>query len=106
MGRAFEMALGGGLGVAISLDTLAHSSEERWDGLLFAEASGAILLEIDASADPAALFAGLSWREVGRVTATQSIVVERRGQRQEQRTTLPLSDLTRAWESTFAEVIG
>ena len=104
--RAFEMAVGGGLGVAVILDTLARSTEERWDGLLFAEASGAILVEVDASADPATLFAGLPWREVGRVTSDRSITVGRRGPRQEERVTLPLSDLTRAWESTFAEVIG
>lgn len=98
LARLFEMAYGGGVGARLDL---AAFGEARWDGVLFAEAAGSLLLEVAADADPADLFAGLPWREVGRVQAEPAIEVVRDGRVLAK---MAVADLARAWETTFVEV--
>ncbi|MHB0912232.1 MAG: AIR synthase-related protein [Armatimonadota bacterium] len=88
--RVFEAAMGGGLGAELTLSG-------RPDGALFAEAVGAILLELDAEADPFTLFGGLPWTEVGRVTEKPEIAFA--GQR------YSIGELVKIWEKPFAEVV-
>ncbi|MCL6615382.1 MAG: hypothetical protein K6U03_12370, partial [Firmicutes bacterium] len=90
--RLFEMAYGGGLGAEIDLAGVG----DRWDGILFAEAVGAFVLEIGPGEDPAALFAGLPWRRIGRVTAEEALSFSYGGER----VRLPLAELVGAWEAT------
>jgi len=97
--RLFEMAYGGGLGARLDLDAFGDA---RWDGVLFAEAAGSVLLEVAAESEPAELFAGLPWREVGRVADEPRIEVARGGSTV---ASLEMADLVRAWESTFADVV-
>ena len=97
--RLFEMAYGGGLGVSLDLGAFG---EARWDGVLFAEAVGSVLLEVSAEADPSELFCGLPWREVGRVMSAPRIEIQRGGC---QVASLDLADLVEPWEATFAEVL-
>ena len=97
--RAFEMATGGGLGVAIDL---AAFGPTRWDGALFAEPCGSILVEVSAGADPAGMFAGLPWIEVGRVTDQPTIRVARGDG---PIADLSLADLSSVWSKPFAEVV-
>ena len=126
--RLFEMAYGGGLGVRLDLDSFGDA---RWDGILFAEATGALLLEVAADVNPGELFDGLPWREIGCVQAAQetprctpiaahetaswctepvsgpesfgvpSIDIVRGSSKV---ASLAIADLVRAWEATFAEV--
>lgn len=97
--RLFEMAYGGGLGARLDLVAFGDA---RWDGALFAETVGSLLLEVAADANPAELFDGLPWREVGRVVEEPWIEVARGG---EEIARLELADLAAAWESTFEEVV-
>jgi phosphoribosylformylglycinamidine synthase len=96
--RLFEMAYGGGFGLRLDLDTFGAA---RWDGVLFAEAMGSILLEVAADTDPATLFTGVPWREIGRVIEEPQIQIVRRG---EIVAALDITDMVQAWEATFAEV--
>jgi len=96
--RIFEMAYGGACGVEIELDAFGGG---RWDGILFAEAVGAFVLELVAGEDPSRLFGGLPWRRIGRVTAEQSLTC-RHGN---EAAVLPLAALVAAWERTFAEIV-
>jgi len=96
--RLFEMAYGGGLGVRLDLDAFG---EARWDGVLFAEAAGSILLEVDARADPAEILGGLPWREIGRVQAEYSVDIVRGSSKV---ASLDVADLVKSWEAAFAEV--
>ena len=76
--------------------------EGRKDGALFAEAVGAFLLEIDADTDPFALFGGLPWCEIGRVTEDQQLrVVD--GEREVFASTI--GELVQVWERPFVEVV-
>ncbi|MGE5599194.1 MAG: AIR synthase-related protein [Bacteroidota bacterium] len=97
LARIFEMAYGGGLGARLHLGSFSGA---RWDGVLFAEAVGAFVVEIPADLDPAALFAGHSWRVLGEVTASPEIVIHW----DDMAIVLPLADLVAAWERTFARV--
>ncbi|MGE5551608.1 MAG: AIR synthase-related protein [Bacteroidota bacterium] len=96
--KVFEMAYGGGLGAEIDLDAFPGA---RWDGVLFAEAVGAFVLEVPAGTDLEDLFPGLPCRVIGRVTEAQDLIV-RRG---DLSVVLPLADLVSAWEGTFREVV-
>ena len=92
------MAYGGGLGAEFDLGAVSG----RWDGVLFAEAVGAFLLELPAGADPAELFPGLPWRTMGRVTADQHLSFRGSGRS----ITVPMADLLEAWERPFPEIVG
>lgn len=70
-------------------------------GVLFAEAVGAFVLEIPPTEDPASLFPGLPCRVIGRVTRERALAFHREGQT----ITVPLHDLVKAWEGTFAEIL-
>ncbi|MGB9589186.1 MAG: AIR synthase related protein, partial [Armatimonadota bacterium] len=62
--RIFEAAMGSGLGASVDLSKFPTG---RKDGALFAEAVGALLLEVDSSVDISELFGGIPWFEIGRV---------------------------------------
>lgn len=96
--RLFEMAYGGGLGVRLDLTAFDGA---RWDGILFAEAAGCIVVEIPEGSNPAELFDGLPWTEIGRVQSIQAIDIVRGGSSV---ASLAIADLARSWESTFTEV--
>jgi phosphoribosylformylglycinamidine (FGAM) synthase-like enzyme len=97
--RLFEMAYGGGLGARLELGALGPG---RLDGLLFAEAVGAFLLEVDAGADPEALFAGLEYRVLGEVTAEPGLELRLGGET----AGISLAELEEAWSRPFGEVLG
>jgi len=97
--RLFEAAMGSGLGADIDLGAFPKG---RRDGALFSEAVGAFLLELDSSSDPADLFCGLPWIEIGRVTDSPELAI-RDGS--EEVLTMPVEDLVRIWERPFAEVV-
>jgi len=97
--RLFEAAMGSGLGAEIDLGAFPKG---RRDGVLFSEAVGAFLLELDSSSDPADLFCGLPWIEIGRVTDSPELAI-RDGS--EEVLTMPVEDLVRIWERPFAEVV-
>ena len=91
--RIFEAAMGSGMGAEIDL-----AFPGRRDGALFSEAVGALLLELDASADPGELFGGLPWREIGQVTESSDLAIK-------EVITIPIDDLVKVWEKPFAEVV-
>ncbi|MBI3948519.1 MAG: hypothetical protein HY321_21580 [Armatimonadetes bacterium] len=93
--RLFEMAYGGGLGARVDLDALGPGPLE---GRLFAEAVGTFLVEVEAAADPEALFAGLEYRVIGEVTAEPALEIG--GER------VALAELEAVWEAPFREVAG
>ncbi|MGE5530108.1 MAG: AIR synthase-related protein [Patescibacteria group bacterium] len=99
LARAFEMAYGGGLGAELDLDAFAGG---RWDGVLFAEAVGAFLLELAPDAEPERLFDGLPWRGVGRVTGEARLSCRYEGRSID----LPMAGLAAAWQGTFTEVVS
>ena len=90
--RVFEAAMGSGLGARIGLP------EGRKDGILFTEAVGAMLLEVDKSADPGKLFHGLPWFQIGEVTESPELDISGILK-------VPLDDLVKVWERPFAEVV-
>ncbi|MFA6666208.1 MAG: AIR synthase-related protein [Armatimonadota bacterium] len=96
--RVFEGAMGGGLGAKIDLSGFPG----RGDGALFSEAVGAILLEMEPSADPFELFGGLPWKEVGRVTDSGCIEVADGGK---EVWSSSVDELVKIWEKPFAEVV-
>jgi phosphoribosylformylglycinamidine (FGAM) synthase-like enzyme len=100
MRRLFEASMGSGLGALI--DFGAFPENARKDGNLFAEAVGALLLEVDDFVDPFKLFAGLPFIEVGRVIADPQIKIKDKGM---EVLHLPIEDLVRVWEKPFAEVV-
>ena len=97
--RLFEAAMGSGLGADIDLSAFPVG---RRDGALFGEAVGALLLELDSSSDPADLFCGLPWLEIGRVTDSPELAI-RDGN--EEVLALPVESLVRVWEKPFTEVV-
>ncbi|NLG84495.1 MAG: phosphoribosylformylglycinamidine synthase [Firmicutes bacterium] len=96
--RLFEMAYGGGMGAEIDLMAIGG----RWDGILFAEAVGAFIVEIEAQEDPATLFAGLPWRRIGRVVEEEALSFSYGPERVK----IPLAELVAAWEATFPPLIA
>ncbi|HAH87341.1 MAG TPA: hypothetical protein DCL60_08215 [Armatimonadetes bacterium] len=90
--------MGGGLGAKIDLSGFPG----RGDGALFSEAVGAILLEMEPSADPFELFGGLPWKEVGRVTDSGCIEVADGGR---EVWSSSVDELVKIWEKPFAEVV-
>ncbi len=92
--RLFEASMGGGLGVEV---------ESKAAGMLFTEAVGALLLEVDASADPLQLLSGLPWIEIGRVTESSELAITDGGREVFRE---PIADLVKVWEKPFAEVVG
>jgi len=97
--RIFEAAMGGELGAEIDLQKFPNG---RRDGALFGECVGSIVLEVDADADLFALFGGLPWIEVGRVTESKDIKVVD-GESEIFRASV--ADLVKVWEKPFAEVV-
>lgn len=97
--RLFEAAMGSGLGVRVDLSAFPAG---RKDGALFGEAVGAMLLEMDASVDPADLFLGLPYCEIGRVTDSAELEI-RDGAKEV--FTAPIRELVEVWEKPFAEVV-
>ncbi len=97
--RLFEMAYGGGLGARLDLQAMGAG---RPEGILFAEAVGAFLLEVDAHADPAALFAGLEYRVVGAVLSQPTLEIASAGQSAR----ASLAELEAVWAAPFLEVTG
>ena len=98
--RLFEAAMGSGLGAQVDLSKFPQG---RADGKLFSEAVGALLLEVDASADPLELFGGLPWVEIGQVTESPQLAITNAGQ---EVLDVPIDDLVKVWEKPFAEVVG
>ena len=84
--------MGSGLGARISLP------EGRKDGVLFTEAVGAMLLEVDKSADAAKLFDGLPWFPIGEVIELPDLDITGILK-------VPIDDLVKVWEKPFAEVV-
>ncbi|HUV03838.1 MAG TPA: AIR synthase-related protein [Armatimonadota bacterium] len=97
--RLFEAAMGSGLGAAIDLSAFPAG---RRDGALFSEAVGALLLEMDGSSDPADLFCGLPWIEIGRVTDSPELAIK---DGNEEVLTVLVEDLIKVWGKPFAEVV-
>lgn len=97
--RAFEAAMGGGLGAKIDLSAFPKG---RKDGALFTESVGAFLLEIDADTDPFTIFGGLPWVEIGRVTEASELVITDGDQEVFSAT---IDCLVKVWEKPFAEVV-
>jgi phosphoribosylformylglycinamidine synthase len=97
--RVFESAMGGGLGAKIDLSGFPAG---RKDGALFGEAVGAILLEMEPSADPFEIFGGLPWKEIGQVTDSGSIEVV---DGEQEVWSSPVDELVKIWEKPFAEVV-
>jgi phosphoribosylformylglycinamidine synthase len=97
--RIFEAAMGSGMGASIDLSKFP---EGRKDGALFAEAVGSLLLEVDSLVDPAELFGGLPWIEIGEVIKEPKLVIK-----EGESTILDLSveDLVAVWEKPFMEVV-
>lgn len=97
--RAFEAAMGCGLGARLDMSKFPGM---RGDGVLFGEAVGSILVELDGDARPAELFAGLPWTEIG--TVTESPVMEIcRGE--DMIWSSPVDRLVEVWEKPFGEVV-
>ena len=63
---------------------------------------GAFLLEVDAHADPAALFAGLEYRVVGAVLSQPTLEIASAGQSAR----ASLAELEAVWAAPFLEVTG
>jgi phosphoribosylformylglycinamidine synthase len=97
--RLFEAAMGSGLGARIDL---TKAPAGRKDGVLFSEAVGAILIELDAGADPFAMFGGLAWCDIGEVTESPEIVLM---DGESEVWSEPVSELVKIWEKPFAEVV-
>lgn len=97
--RVFEAAMGAGLGARIDLDAFPAG---RKDGALFGEAIGVLLLEVDSGADPADLFCGLPWIEIGQVTDCAKLAIISGGG---EIFNSPVDDLVKVWERPFAEVV-
>ena len=93
--RLFEASMGSGLGARVDLSKFPAG---RRDGCLFSEAVGAFLLEVDASANPEKLFAGLPWFDIGQVTESPDLEIT--GVMK-----VPIADLVKVWERPFAEVV-
>lgn len=104
--RIFEMCYGGGLGARLHLDDREDAEKcgfsGRLDGLLFGEAIGSMILEVDASAELDDIFSGLPWFRLGETVSSNAIELRRDGEI----LSLDMDQLIRAWETTFKEVIG
>jgi len=96
--KTFEMAYGGRLGA--DLDLTAWGPARR-DGILFSEAIGSFIVEIEAGADPDDLFAGIEHTPLGTVTASRCISLKDG----DDGLALRIEDLVAAWESTFKDVV-
>ena len=99
LARLFEMAYGGGLGAEIDLGAF---SGERWDGVLFAEAVGAFVLEIPPTPIRLGSSRVFPAEPFGRVTAEQSLSFHAAGRS----IAVPMAGLVEAWERPFPEIVG
>lgn len=96
--KVFEMCYGSNLGASIDL---AKVHPGRIDGVLFSEAIGCMLFEIDSNTDPDKIFNGYNWRVIGEVKEEPVI----RLIRDKEAIDLLIDELTHAWEAPFKEVL-
>jgi len=97
--RIFEAAMGSGLGASVDLSKFPPG---RKDGALFAEAVGALLLEVDPSIDVSELFGGMPWFEVGRVIEQPCLLIH---DENEEVLGVSIDHLVSVWERPFREVV-
>ncbi len=103
--RIFEMCYGGQVGAKLDLTEREEAIRCGFfgsiDGLLFSEAIGSILLEIDAAADLEELFNDLPWFKLGMTVEGEDIELYK----DREFVRLNMDDLIEAWESTFKKVV-
>ncbi len=100
--RIFEMALGSGLGCHVELDLLIDSlPSKRVDSALFAEMTGAMLIETEPG-QANAIQSGIPAIPLGEISAGSDIHLKWRNEH----VNLNLHELTAAWEKPFREVAG
>ncbi len=97
--RLFEASIGSGLGADIDISPY---SGNRKDGVLFAEAVGTFLLEVDKDLDVSKVFNGFPCKVIGSVSDSNALSIMENGNRL---AAIPVDDLIKAWEKPFKEVV-
>ena len=97
--RVFEASYGSGLGAVIDV---SQPAAPRYDGLLFGEFVGSVLLEVAPDCDLARTFGKVPHRVIGEVTDEAKLVLKKGSEILWEDLT---SNLAEVWSSTFKEVV-
>jgi len=98
------VAMGGNLGMKLSLGRVPAEGIDRDDTLLFSESAGRFIISVDPSrkARVEEVFGGLPLECIGSITDDGRLTVE--GQGGQTLLSAPVADLKASWQSTFGDL--
>jgi phosphoribosylformylglycinamidine synthase len=98
------VAMGGNLGMKLSLGRVPAEGIDRDDTLLFSESAGRFIISVDPSqkARVEEVFGGLPLECIGSITDDGRMTVE--GQGGQTLLSAPVADLKASWQSTFGDL--
>ncbi|MGH9430493.1 MAG: AIR synthase-related protein [Terriglobia bacterium] len=109
--RSFEASFGSGLGMAIDLSWVSGSEQggassapdTRFDGILFGEFTGSVLIEVPRGKSVESYFNGVPHVPIGEVTANGDMRIKNGNKTLWQGR---VADLAEAWSQPFKEMMG
>ncbi len=99
------VAMGGNLGMAVSLSAVPADHVERDDTILFSESAGRFIVTVDPANRQAfeINFSGLACSCIGQVTAEPDVVIK--GRKDTGLVSTTVQDLKAAWKKPFGDLI-